>query len=326
MTEAPSDSSPRRRRQDLRRPSRPLYEWVIIAILVSAAAGGTAALFWWWWRDSVAIGTRRDHSPAWTADSARVIYASERGGKADLFSADRAGGQAQQLTNHPGDEGGPAASPDGQWIAFHSNRDGNFEIYRMRPDGSQATRLTTDPAIDQAPSWSPDSQWLVFMSDRGGRGFNVYRMRADGTHAEALTDMGNAWFPEVSPDGGQVAMHIERDVHILNLSSRIMRRVTRDPANGLHPTWSPDGNQIAFMSWRNGTSQIFVARADGTEPQPIVTMPTGAALDPRWSPDGKYIAFVHAPAGMTAPATDDPPERLVYVLEIASQRVTRISR
>jgi Tol biopolymer transport system component len=303
-----------------------MYEWAIIGLLVVAAVGGTGVVFWYWWRESAAIGMRRDHSPNWSPDSSHVIYASERGGKADLFTADRNGGDVQQITNHPADEGGPAYSPDGQWIAFHSDRDGNFEIYKMRPDGSEATRLTTDPAIDQAPCWSPDSQWLVFMSDRSGRGFDIYRMRADGTNIEALTDTGTNWFPEVSPDGGQIAMHVGRDVHILNLSSRLLRRVTREPANGLHPTWSPDGNQIAFMSWRNGRSQIFVARADGTEPQPVVTMPAGDAVDPRWSPDGRFIAFVHAPSGTNTPEAGDPTERLVYVLEIASQRVVRISR
>ena len=324
MAGAP-DSSPRRRRQDLRRPKRPLYEWAIIGLLVAVAVGGTGVLLYWWWRDSVAIGLRRDHSPSWSPDSTRVIYASEREGKADLFTVDRSGGQPQQITNHPADEGGPAFSRDGRWIAFHSDRDGNFEIYKMRPDGSEATRLTTNPGIDQAPSWSPDSQWMVFMSDRGGRGFDVYRMRADGSEVEALTDTGVNWFPEVSPDAGQVALHVERDVYVLNLASRLMRRVTREPANGLHPTWSPDGNRIAFMSWRNGRSQIFIANVDGTEPTPVVTMPTGDAVDPRWSPDGKYIAFVHAPVG-TTPASGDPPERMVYVLEIASQRVTRVSR
>src|SRR6266545_8347032 len=52
-----------------------------------------------------------------------------------------------------------------------------------------------------------------------------------------------------------------------------VRRLTKergDPSNpdGLFfqvdPTWSPDGQQIAFASHRDGTSRIYVMKADGS--------------------------------------------------------------
>ena len=54
-------------------------------------------------------------------------------------------------------------------------------------------------------------------------------------------------------------------------------------------------------------------------------MPTGDAIDPRWSPDGQYIAFVHVPAGV-ANDSDGKAQRVVYIVEVDSGRVTRISR
>jgi TolB protein len=117
-----------------------------------------------------------------------------------------------------------------------------------------------------------------------------------------------------------IAFHKVRDVYVLNLRTKTQRRLTYEPMNGMHPTWSPDGKQIAFMSWRNGRTEIFTAKSDGTEQQLLVSMPSGDAIDPSWSPDARYIAFVHV--------TGKPPDeqRVVYTVDVHTKRITRISR
>ena len=81
----------------------------------------------------------------------------------------------------------------------------------------------------------------------------------------------------------------------MDFATRTDPQLTHDPANGMYPTWSRDSQRIAFMSWRNGRTEIFTMNADGSNQQPIVTMPRGGAIDPRWSPDGTRIAFVNVP-------------------------------
>ena len=54
--------------------------------------------------------------------------------------------------------------------------------------------------------------------------------------------------------------------------------------------WSPDGRRIAFVSERDGQSEIYVMNADGTD-QRRLTFNLGAVRSPRWSPDGKFILF-----------------------------------
>ena len=56
------------------------------------------------------------------------------------------------------------------------------------------------------------------------------------------------------------------------------------------PVWSPDGKQIAFSSKRDGSWQVYVMNADGTN---VRRLTTGSANNdyPAWSPDGNYIAF-----------------------------------
>jgi len=293
-------------------------------------ATGVAALvavgLWLWSRGGADQAPVRDGAPSWSPDGRHVAFYSERNGKADLFIADRSGANRRALTDTPADEGGPAVSPDGQWIAFDTDRDGNFEIYVMRPDGTDIQRLTRDAARDLAPAWSPDGRHIVFMSTRDNPEFDVYRMNADGSGVERLTIGRSNWFPQYSSDGARIALHVMRDVHVFDLGTRQLTPLTQDPLNGMYPTWSPDGRRLAFMSWRNGKTEIFTMNADGTDPQVLISMPNGDAVDPRWSPTGDAIAFVHVAAGGLADAQDEHHERIIYVIDLATRAMTRVSR
>jgi TolB protein len=308
-------------RRGVRPAGRGARFWIGAGVVV-----GLLAWIWWSWTRPGRTEAVRDGAPNWSPDSRRVLFYSERGGKADLFIADRSGANRRQLTNTPADEGAPAMSPDGQWIAFDTDRDRNFEIYVMRTDGTGWRRLTTHPARDVAPAWSPDGRHIVFMSARDNPEFDVHRMDADGANVTPLTRGSSNWFPQYSPDGARLALHVMRDVHVLDVGTGATQRLTEDPLNGMHPTWSPDGRRIAFMSWRNGRTEIFTANADGSNQQPLVSMPHGDAVDPRWSPDGQFIAFVHVPSGGVTGAQDAAQERIVYVYEIATKAMTRVSR
>ena len=56
--------------------------------------------------------------------------------------------------------------------------------------------------------------------------------------------------------------------------------------------WSPDGTKIAFLSTREGGSQIWVASADGTNPKKLTSIAGGAQPPLVWSPDGTMVGFV----------------------------------
>jgi Tol biopolymer transport system component len=55
--------------------------------------------------------------------------------------------------------------------------------------------------------------------------------------------------------------------------------------------WSPDGSRIAFFAGGEGTHDVFVMDADGSDVVAL-THDRGDDVSPAWSPDGSRIAFV----------------------------------
>lgn len=314
-------------RERAKRPRGPLASW---GVLLGAAIVIAASVGWFAWDRFSHSPPVRDGSPSWLPDSKRLVFYSEgANGKSDIYEMNVDGSNVTPVVPGPADDGSPAVSPDGRQLAFDSDRDGgNFEIYVTSLDRMQVRRLTRNPARDVSPAWSPDGQKIAFMSDRAapGKGFDVYVMSPDGSNVERMTTTGSAWFPQFSPDGAKLAFHVGRDVNVLDLATHTMKALTQDPENGMYPTWSPDGQQIAFMSWRNGRTQIFTMSANGGDQKPIVTLPTGSAIDPRWSPDGHNIAFVQVPEPTPDSPQDPKLPRAIYTVDVASGKVTRLSR
>jgi TolB protein len=297
-----------------------------VVIAASLAVAGLAVWFAWdrWGRTPLV----RDGAPSWSPDGKQIVFYGERDGQlADLYVMNADGSSVRQLTHTPRAEGYPAWSPDGRQIAYESDDPGgNFDIYVMNADGSNVHRLTTDPRRDVGPAWSPDGTKIAFMSDRAGQEFDIYEMNADGSGVERLTAGATNWFPQFSPDGARLAFHVWRDVNVFDLKTRTLQPLTKDPENGMYPTWSPDGRQIAFMSWRNGRTEIFAMNADGSGQRVLLSPASGSAIDPRWSPDGSRIVFVETPATEQNFSQTAPLESVICTLDVATGKVTRLSR
>ena len=98
------------------------------------------------------------------------------------------GSNPRNLTNHEGDDFGPAWLPDGRYIAFDSDRDGDREIYLMAADGSNVRRLTDREGMDGLPTWSPDGRYIAFQSDRGGGSQEICVMEVESGNVQCLTE------------------------------------------------------------------------------------------------------------------------------------------
>lgn len=56
------------------------------------------------------------------------------------------------------------------------------------------------------------------------------------------------------------------------------------------PIWSPDGKELAYVSSRSGSSQIYIRSMETNETRRISNLP-GSPQGLTWSPDGKQLAF-----------------------------------
>jgi Tol biopolymer transport system component/polyisoprenoid-binding protein YceI len=90
----------------------------------------------------------------------------------------------------------------------------------------------------------------------------------------------------------------EEHLFTLGADGRGLRRVGRDDANELDPTWSPDGRRIAYARAEpyqfSPPPSVQVAQADGSgRKSPI---PEQLSTQPDWSPDGRRLAVTVAGA------------------------------
>jgi len=163
----------------------------------SAKDGGDAA--------RVTMTAAAEGQVAWSPDSRKLVYASERAGPAKLFVYDFASGKEAQITTEGDGDYAPRFSPDGKAIAFVR---GGTELRVLDLEGKRdralAKGLIADPLqVGRPIAWSPDGKWLAFFS-AGTRGFtNVAIVPAAGGEAKPVSFLANANATGVawSPDG-----------------------------------------------------------------------------------------------------------------------------
>ena len=181
-------------------------------------------------------------------------------------------------------------------IVFTSTRDRNLEIYVMDADGGNQENLSNHPVDDLDPDWSPDGTKIAFVSSRKGGVYQIYVMDADGKNPIRLTDgPRKKQYPDWSPDGSKIAFTVHDGLpHIAVMDADGNNRVRLEDF-AMEPSWSPSGQQIAFVSWRDGGSEICVIGADG-QGLKKVTQDLFGGYSPSFSPDGHRIAY-HTPHG-----------------------------
>ncbi|MEM9366217.1 MAG: S41 family peptidase [Planctomycetota bacterium] len=94
--------------------------------------------------------------------------------------------------------------------------------------------------------------------------------------------------PSVSPDGSRIAFSWIGEIWSAGVDGSDLQRLTHHRARERQPLFSPDGTEIAFVSNRNGSDQIFVMNVGGTNLRQITFHSAGYELAD-WFPDGRHV-------------------------------------
>jgi tricorn protease len=185
----------------------------------------------------------------------------------DLWSVERAGGEAKRLTNNPGEENFPSFSPDGSQLAFSRQVGGNWDVYLMPATGGEARRLTFDPRAEFATGWTPDGKSILFGSNPNLIP-QLHTIQTDGVMPKPLP-LPKALLGSFSPDGTRLAYTpmggvgdwrfyrggSKGQIWLANVTDGALEKLPQGNYNDDQPMWV--GDKIYLISDRTGTYNLF---------------------------------------------------------------------
>jgi TolB protein len=229
--------------------------------------------------------------PCWSPDNSKMAFVSNRTTKWEINVHSLLDGSRLPFPMFNTFVSTPAISPDGTEIVFSLRTPrGDTDLFISKLDGSGRQNITNNPAIDTSPTWSPSGKQIAFVSSREGAG-QIFICDVDGANVRRIVkEGGDADSPAWSPDGRWIAFHWKPkqtenyDIFLAEVSSGKIWQLTSNSGSNENPTWAPDGRHLAFQSTRNGSKQIFIMLADGSESRMITTQ--GINSTPAW---GGYV-------------------------------------
>src|SRR5262245_15743429 len=190
-------------------------------IWILDAARGTSSRF------TFAAGT--DNDPIWAPDDSRIVFASDRNGRLNLFQKSTAGAGSEELLltsdhiNVPEDW-----SPDGRFILYRDVVPGtgtDLWILPLTGDGKPQPYLKS-PYTEVQGRFSPNGRWVAYVCDESGRN-EVYIQSFPASATK---------YPVSSNGGAQ-------------------------------PRWRADGKELLFLAGtalgRANVAAVDIAEADG---------------------------------------------------------------
>jgi Tol biopolymer transport system component len=102
--------------------------------------------------------------------------------------------------------------------------------------------------------------------------------------------------PAISPDGATIVFASGGDLWSVPAAGGDAHLLVSDPATESRPHWSPDGKQIAFVSNRTGTGDIYVLTLESGEVRRVTWDDAPELLD-GWSAVRESAAAAASIAG-----------------------------
>lgn len=213
----------------------------------------------------------------------------------------------------------PAVSPDGEWIAFTANN----QLRKIPRGGGSAITLADSLATatkgvawldDGTIVYRDDGNRLRQVPDVGGEAAIIWMPPPEGDMRPMLPTplpdgrgvLFNAcytgscqplesWVLDLrSPDGTRLAIGLVRDdgedIWIKELDDGPLSRLTVHEAGDHRARWTADGQMVSFVSTRSENNDVYIRRADATQPAELLLDLDEPIWEAAWSRDGEWLA------------------------------------
>lgn len=250
---------------------------------------------------------RDERWPYWSEEAERLVFQVGLPGErtaSDLVLWNPVTRQESPLPPTPGrEERWPDWSPDGRSIAYAFRGGipgGGVALAFWRERRITLVARSTLDDFFLRPNFSPDGRMLVAERRVAGqpKSSNLWLLSAEpGVDPRPLTsdpewNDSKAWF---SRDGMQI-VYTRRpvagndfSVFGIPVAGGAPYPIIAGASDGHSARPSPARDEIAFVSNRDGSSDVFLADLDGSAQRSLRRTPDHNELAPRWSPDGEFV-------------------------------------
>lgn len=197
----------------------------------------------------------------------------------------------------------PRFAPDGAslaWVGVGFN--GHSSLYLANFSDAEAHQVGGELANLQGLAFSADGKHLIYSASPAGT-FNLWQIPVDSGKNAApqwLPTPGEfAWNPGVARISGDLVfeqVRVDQDIWGIRILERNPWQM--ETSAFLQSTrweyeadFSADGTQVAFISARSGSPELWLADAKGENLRKLTSLGSAGLTNPRWAPDGKLLAF-----------------------------------
>ena len=289
-------------------------------------------------------GTNEISSIVWHPDNERILFSQNIDGTFQIFATNSAGDESTKITYGERDSVIADISADGSDILFGSASE-ESNLWNVNTGTLEENTVFSSIDSELWSDVSPDDQKIVFQSIKNlSQGNNLLNgsilVKASGANSQPLKVAENGFLPKWSPDGQQLAFMRtegqEPQIWIVKATGGKEAKLADggipsighsvSPYNRIETnnyTWSPDGKKIAYLSNRNGFSNIWLVASDGsTNIQVTNNNDEKRVLNcPIWSADGSQIAFY---AKSTKPNAERKQTSGLWITTIDSKETRKV--